>query len=138
MISTEEIAVIVYQLLQGSQVKNMISGVIDYEREDYTKEDVIIVPHTINGEGSVRFGQININIHVPDLLIKRAKGATVYKKRFQRLIDIRSAVIEVLQNHFEPGTGISWTVGLLNPPIKEQDHNEHYVSIALEITVRNG
>ena len=44
MITTEEIAVRVYQLLQKSQVKNLITGTIDYERSDYSKEDVIIVP----------------------------------------------------------------------------------------------
>ena len=66
MITTEEIATKVYAMLQASEVKNFISGVIDYERNDYTKEDVIIVPHTIDGEASVRYGQINVNIHVPD------------------------------------------------------------------------
>lgn len=60
MITTEEIATRVYAMLQASEVKNFISGVIDYERNDYTKEDVIIVPHTIDGEASVRYGQINI------------------------------------------------------------------------------
>ena len=50
MITTEEIATRVYAMLQASEVKNFISGVIDYERNDYTKEDVIIVPHTIDGE----------------------------------------------------------------------------------------
>ena len=33
MITTEEIAVRVYQMLQESEVKTMISGVIDYESE---------------------------------------------------------------------------------------------------------
>ena len=74
MITTEEIAVNVYQMLQQSEVKTMISGVIDYERNDYTKEDVIIIPHRIDGEGSVRFGQINVNIHVPDVTIPQGKG----------------------------------------------------------------
>ena len=62
MITTEEIAIRVYQMLQESEVKTMISGVVDYERNDYTKEDVIIIPHTITGEGSERYGQINVNI----------------------------------------------------------------------------
>lgn len=134
MITTEEIAVKVRQMLMNSKVKSMISGSIGYERNDYTKEDVIIVPHTIDGEGSVRFGQINVNIHIPDLLNK-AKNA--YKCDFQRIIDVRSEVINVLKHHYEVGQGYNWTVGLVNPPIKEQDHNEHFASIALEITVRN-
>jgi len=137
MITTEEIATRVYQMLQESEVSTMISGVIDYERNDYTKEDVIIVPHTIDGEGSVRFGQININIHVPDIAKPMGKGKSVHRINFPRLIEIRAKVIEVLQNHYEVGMGYNWNIGRLNPPIKEQNHDEHFVSLALELTVRN-
>lgn len=137
MITTEEIATRVYQMLQESEVKTMISGVIDYERNDYTKEDVIIVPHTIDGEGSVRFGQININIHVPDIAKPMGKGKSVHRINFPRLIEIRAKVVEVLQNHYEVGMGYNWNIGRLNPPIKEQNHDEHFVSLALELTVRN-
>ena len=137
IITTEEIATRVYQMLQESEVKTMISGVIDYERNDYTKEDVIIVPHTIDGEGSVRFGQININIHVPDIAKPMGKGKSVHRINYPRLIEIRAKVIEVLQNHYEVGMGYNWNVGRLNPPIKEQNHDEHFVSLALELTVRN-
>ena len=133
MITTEEIAVRVYQLLQESEVKTMINGVIGYERNDYAKEGVVIVPHTIDGEGSVRFGEIKVNIHVPDIA---NKSKSVYSTNFQRLIDIRAKVIEVLQNHCEVGKGYNWTIGKLNLPIKEQNHNEHFVSLGLEITVR--
>lgn len=136
MITTEEIAVRVYQLLQKSQVKNLITGTIDYERSDYSKEDVIIVPHSITGEDSIRFGQINVNIHVPDLVKKTGKSP-VYKTNFPRLIEIRAKVIEVLKNHYEVGKGYNWTIGMLNPPIKEPEQNEHFVSLALELTVRN-
>lgn len=137
MLTTEEIATRVYQMLQESEVKTMISGVIDYERNDYTKEDVIIVPHTIDGEGSVRFGQINLNIHVPDIAKPMGKGKSVHRINFPRLIEIRAKVIEVLQNHYEVGMGYNWNIGRLNPPIKEQNHDEHFVSLALELTVRN-
>lgn len=133
MITTEEIAVRVYQLLQESEVKTMINGVIGYERNDYAKEGVVIVPHTIDGEGSVRFGEIKVNIHVPDIA---NKSKSVYSTNFQRLIDIRAKVIEVLKNHCEVGKGYNWTIGTLNPPIKEQNQNEHFVSLGLEITVR--
>ena len=136
MITTEEIAVRVYQMLQDSEVKTMISGVIDYERTDYTKEDVIIVPHTITGEDSVRYGQINVNIHVPDISKPMRGGKSVFRTNYSRLIDIRAKAIEVLQNHYEHGQGYNWTVGLINPPIKEPDRDEHFVSFALEITKR--
>lgn len=137
MITTEEIAVRVYQLLQKSQVKKLITGTIDYERSDYSKEDVIIVPHSITGEDSIRFGQINVNIHVPDLVVKKAGKNPVYKINYPRLIKIRAEVIEVLKNHYEVGKGYNWNIGMLNPPIKEPEQNEHFVSLALELTVRN-
>lgn len=136
MITTEEIAIRVYQKLQESDVKTMIDGVIGYQRIDYSKEDVIIIPHTIDGEGSVRFGQINVNIHVPDIAQKQADGKAVFVTNTMRLVEIRGKVIEVLQRHYELGHGYNWTVGLINPPIKEPEHNEHFVSIALELTVR--
>lgn len=136
MITTEEIAIRVYQMLNDSEVKTMISGVIDYERNDYTKEDVIIVPHTIDGEASVRFGQINVNIHVPDIPVTQGTDRSVYRINYQKLIAIRAKVIEVLHSHYESGTGWNWTIGQLNPPIKEREHNEHFVSLALELTVR--
>lgn len=115
----------------------MISGCVDYERNDYSKEDVIVVPHTIDGEGSVRFGQINVNIHVPDLTIPQGKGRSVKRINTKRLIEIRAKAIEVLQNHYENGMGYNWNIGRLNPPIKEPDHDEHFVSLALELTVRD-
>lgn len=136
MITTEEIAIRVYQLLQGSQVKEMISGSIDYERNDYSKEDVIVVPHTVDGEGSLRLGQINVNIHVPDKTLAAGKGKSVKRINFKRLIEIRAKVIEVLQNHYEIGKGYNWQIGRLNPPIKEPDHDEHFVSLALELYIR--
>lgn len=135
MVTSEEIAVRVYELLLGSPVAGMLSGEIDFERTDYSKEDVIIVPHTITGEGSVRYGQINVNVHVPDL-VEPAKKNPTYRTNFNRLIELRAEVIKVLKNHYEVGSGYNWNIGQLNPPIKEPDHNEHFVSLALELTVR--
>ena len=92
MFTTEEIAVRVYQMLMESEVKTMITGSIDYERNDYSKEDVIIVPHAIDGEESVRYGQINVNIHVPDK-VKQRTHPPVYRIDYQRLIEIGKTVI---------------------------------------------
>nr|DAF67750.1 MAG TPA: hypothetical protein [Caudoviricetes sp.] len=137
MITSEEIAIRVYQLLHASEVKKMITGSIDYQRYDYTKEDVIIVPHTTDGEGSFRLGQINVNIHVPDIQEKTGNGVSVWSPDRARLIQIRAKVIEVLQNHYERGKGYNWNIGRLNPPIKEPERNEHFVSLALELTIRD-
>lgn len=137
MITTDEIAIRVCQLLQASDVKSMITGKICQYRIDYTKEDVIIIPHTIDGEDSVRSGQIKVNIHVPDIPEKLPNGKAVFIPNKPRLGEIRAKVIEVLRCHYERGHGYNWTVGPINSqPIKEQGHDEHFVSIDLEITVR--
>ena len=135
MITTEEIAVVARNMLQESNVAEMISGVIDYERNDYTKEDVIIVPHHITGEASVRFGQVKVNVHVPDL-VKKSGKQPVYRINFPRLIAIKKAVIEVLKSHYQSDEGWDWTIDSMDPPIKEPGQNSHFVSLALEITVR--
>ena len=121
MITTEEIAVVVRDTLLGdAKINSLLSdpdNQIDYERSDYTTDGIIIIPRTIQGEGSVRNGQIN-------------------RKNFPRLIELKKAVIDALKNHFQVEEGWNWSIGLINPPMKEQGHDEHFVSIALEITVR--
>lgn len=137
MVSTEEIGARAYEMLSES-LAGSITGVVDWERTDYTKEDIIIVPHSITGEGSFpRFGQININIHVPDPCTIPSTGEPIYNTNFPRLVELRKMCIEVLKSHYESGEGWNWTIGMLNPPIKEPDHNEHFVSLALEITARD-
>ena len=136
MITTEEIAVRVRQLLMESRLKDELSGQIDYERNDYSKEGIIIIPHTVDGEESVRYGQINVNIHVPDIALKQKNAKAVYRINYPRLIELRALAIDVLRNHYEHGQGYNWTIGRLNPAIKEPEHDEHYFSLALELTIR--
>lgn len=136
MITTEEIAVRVRQLLMESRLKDELSGQIDYERNDYSKEGIIIIPHTVDGEESVRYGQINVNIHVPDIVLKQKNAKAVYRINYTRLIELRAMAIDVLANHYEYGHGYNWTIGRLNPAIKEPEHDEHYFSLALELTIR--
>lgn len=136
MITSEEIAIVVHRMIQESPVSLMITGGVDYERFDYDKEDVIVVPHDMTGEGSVRYGVIKVNIHVPDIVVDTDKHPT-YAINFPRLIEIRKEVIRVLKNHYEKDKGYSWKIGHLNRPIKEVDHDEHFVSIDLEITLRS-
>ena len=139
MITTEEISQRVYQLLTAAVTAHTltISGIVDYERTNYSREDVIIVPHTSDGEASLRFGQINVNIHVPDLnLTDPETGETVFRKNDARLTEIRAQVIAVLKDYVEPGSGWNWYIGRLNPAIKEQGHDEHFMSLALQIVIR--
>lgn len=137
MITTEEIAQVAYRMLTAAKAEGIldITGQVAYERTDYTNEDVIVIPHTIDGEASLRFGQINVNIHVPDLVMEDG-GKTVTLTDMKRLTELRARVIDILKNHVEKGAGWNWYIGRLNPPIPEPGHTEHFVSLALELTVR--
>lgn len=135
MIGSDEIAIKVYKLLRKARLS--ISGEVSYDRIDYSKEDVIIIPHTIDGEDSnIRLGQINVNIHVPDIEVDDNNGNKIYVADRKRLIDIRKECIEALRDHYESEEGYNWYIGRLNPPIKEPQFNEHFVTISLELVVR--
>lgn len=136
MISTEDIAEDVYSILMDSTVSGMISGEIGYHRYDYTNEDIIIVPHTMIGSSSVRHGQININIHVPDekMIIKEKE---TYVPKFQRLKTLKKEVATILKKHYDGNKGYSWTVEAMDPAIKEQNHDEHFMCVKLELVVRS-
>ena len=135
MISTDDIATNVYHILNDSHIPGMITGSIGYYRIDYSKEDIIIVPHTMIGSSSVRYGQINVNIHVPDLN-KNIGGSATYIPHKKRLNSIRKEVAIILKKHYDGLEGYSWTVSSMDPAIKEQGHDEHFMSVKLEITVR--
>ncbi len=136
MISTEDIAEDVYRILNDSAIVGMISGEIGYHRYDYTTEDIIIVPHTMVGSSSVRHGQININIHVPDekMIINNKE---TYVPKFQRLKVLKKEVATILKKHYDGNTGYSWTVEAMDPAIKEQNHDEHFMCVKLELVVRS-
>ena len=134
MISTDEIAVRVRRILIDSGIT--ISGTIGYDRIDYSKEDIIVVPHTMIGGSSVRRGQININIHVPDINTATASNPSYIPHR-KRLIELRSQVSDVLREHYEVDEGYSWEISSTDPAIKEQNHNEHFMCVKLEVTIRN-
>lgn len=135
MITTEDIAIRVYQKLKDSTVSSFITGTVGYARIDYSKEDIIIIPHEVDGEGSRRFGAIKVNIHVPDLNISTVTNPTYIANR-KRLLSIRKEVVNVLKRHYESEQGYNWEIEGISPTIKEQGHNEHFTSIHLSITIR--
>ena len=134
----EEIAVVVYQkLTQSNDVVTALSGgEIAYKRADYSKPGIIIIPHSSDGEGSVREGRINVNIHVPDIH-KGTASHSVYELNFQKLIQLKKMAIEVLRRHYESDEGWNWAIDQMDSPIEEQGHNEHYCTLILEVIIRD-
>ena len=93
MITTEEIAIRVYQILQENLDKlKLTAESICYERNDYTTDGIVIVPKDCDGEGSVRNGMIFVNCHVPDL-VRGSKKLQTYEANRQRLIELRKSAI---------------------------------------------
>lgn len=135
MITTEEIMTRVYQMLTASDVAKSLTGSVCYERHDYTKEDIVVVSKGSDGDKHLSYGSIVVNVHVPDIKSRRG-STTVYDTNFPRLIELRSKVIETLQDHYERGKGYDWTIGRLDPPMKEVGQNEHFVTVYLEVTIR--
>jgi hypothetical protein len=122
----------VFRMLDASAVPGMITGSIDYYRTEYTKEDIIIIPRTMTGEGFPQFGQINVNIHVPDIRNDNEQ----FFPDLERLQLIQTEVLKVLKRHYESNEGWNWNIGQIDPPYQEKDLKEHFISIKLELTVR--
>ena len=128
MIITEDIAIKVRQVLLDANI-----GVdVVWQRSDYeTTKEIVIVPHTTTGEGSLREAAIIINIHCPD----RWNG-TAYEPDMQSLIDIKKSVISAVKRYYWKGTGINWKISSLGQPVKEPSYNEHFCSVYLTAYIR--
>ncbi|MGE9516649.1 MAG: hypothetical protein ACQPRJ_03990 [Solitalea-like symbiont of Acarus siro] len=132
MLTGLDISTKVYQVLVTSPVKSEITGIIDYCRDDYSKEDIVIIPRTVIGDKSLRFSQINVNIHVPDIT-----NGSKTKPNLARLAYLSKLVIATLKSHYEYDEGYNWYIATIDPPYKENDINEHFVTLKLDVTIRN-
>lgn len=132
MLTGLDIATRVYQVLVSSMIKREITGIIDYCRDDYSKEDIVIIPRTVIGDKSLRFSQVNVNIHVPDI-----RNGSKTKPNLARLLHLSKLVIDILKSHYEYDKGYNWYIATIDPPYKENDINEHFITIKLEVTIRN-
>lgn len=131
MILSEEIACKVREVLLAAQMTGVS---VEWERKGYDKtKEIVIVPHYADGEGSLRDAVVVVNIHVPD---KFDKTNNRYETDFGALIDLKKSVVSTLKNYVWKGTGINWEVSSLNPPLKEPEHNEHFVSVRVTAHIR--
>lgn len=128
MRQSEDIAIQVRQVLLDAKI-----GVdVVWQRSNYEQsKQIVIVPHTANGEGSLREIVIIVNIHCPDLW-----NGSGYEIDYQSFIDLKASVIKHLKRYYWKGTGINWAVKTINSPVKEPDYNEHFASIYLTAYVR--
>ncbi len=130
MTTSEEIAIQVRSVLMNACPDLLVS----WQRHGYEKtNEVVIVPHTCTGEGSIRIAVVKVNIHVPDIYDTENK---CYEVDYATLIALKKSVSDALKRHVLPGTGINWVITSLDPPIKEPQYNEHFVSVNIESYIR--
>lgn len=130
MITSEDIAILVRREL----VNALPNATISWQRHDYGEgQEIVIVPHMATGEASIRRAVVKVNIHVPDIYYPTEKS---YETDIKTLNNLKKQVSDILKRHHEIGTGINWQVTSLDPPIKEPDYNEHFVSLNIEAYIR--
>lgn len=137
MITVEDIQIKVYQLLKEKLKAVKLTGSVGYTRHDFTKEDVIILSKGSEGSSDLCFGSIVVNIHVPDIKRKKKDGSILYDINFPRLMEIRTATIEALNSYYNAEEGYNWVISHLDPATKEQDQDEHFFPVYLEIYIRH-
>lgn len=131
MKTSEDIAIKVREVLLNASIPDVS---IEWDRKGYDRtKEVVIVPHTTDGEGSLRAATIILNIHVPD---KYDADNSCYEADRATLIDLKGKVIDAVKRYYWKGTGISWSVSSVGAIIKEPDHNEHYTSVYLTSHIR--
>ena len=108
MTFSEDIAVKVREVLLAAHIDGVA---VVWSRHGYdTDDEIVIVPHHSDGEGSMRDAVVMVNIHCP--------------------------VVDALKNHVWKGTGINWEVTNLTPPLQEPDHHEHFVNVRVVAHIR--
>ena len=137
MITVEDIQIKVYQLLKEKLKAVKLTGSVGYTRHDFTKEDVIILSKGSEGSSDICVGSIVVNIHVPDIKRKKKDGSIMYDINFPRLMEIRTATIEALNSYYNAEEGYNWLISHLDPATKEQDQDEHFFPVYLEIYIRH-
>ena len=76
-------------------------------------------------------------ITVEDIQIKKKDGSILYDINFPRLMEIRTATIEALNSYYNAEEGYNWVISHLDPATKEQDQDEHFFPVYLEIYIRH-
>lgn len=131
MITTLTAVDTVFQQLAASAIKTAISGGIYKKRPLNSRlEDVIINSPTINAT-QLQEGLVNVNVHVPNLVIS-VNGVQDHTQpdtlRLQQLVDM--AVLSLTDTWQNDGD-INFTVQQVSGLIEEAENDSHYVNIRL-------
>ena len=96
MTFSEDIAVKVREVLLAAHIDGVA---VVWSRHGYdTDDEIVIVPHHSDGEGSMRDAVVMVNIHCPDKFDGKA-----YEADFNRLTSLKRSVVDALKNHVWKG-----------------------------------
>lgn len=121
---------ILYQILSSNtELKNMVTGgIYKGERPDSSeKEDIVINTITVTQELPQQ-GASNVNIYVPDMLIKIA-GKPQRKANTERLRALTNKVLNVLADASVEGL-MFWVTN--QSVLKEPDVFQHFSNLRIE------
>ena len=131
MTTSEDIAIEIRKLLLADPIDGLT---VSWQRSGYEQsKEVVVVPHTATGEGSIRMAVVVLNIHCPDIF---DTATNTYEPDFASLASLRHAVILLVEHHVLTGTGINLRVTALNPITKEPQYNEHFCSLYVTAYIR--
>lgn len=130
MKTTEEIKDLIYAYLAPSDLKKAISGdiYVDEKPAGSDKEDVVIGSIDL-GDGSVQFGTINVNIHVPGQKVKIGQKVQIQPNR-SRLRALTRIALDLLKTKIFEDCSV-WVAN--QTVIKEPSLDEWYANLRLEI-----
>ncbi|MDR2139772.1 MAG: hypothetical protein LBP50_09525 [Tannerella sp.] len=126
---------ILYEVLTGSaELTNALSGdIYAGDRPDGSQKEDITVNTLAIPYDRIQSAVSNVNIHVPDLKV-RIGGKEQYKKNRERLRELASAVVSVLESARVPNL-LFWVGN--QTTLREREIRQHYVNLRIEWNIHN-
>lgn len=130
MITTFDQVDIIFQRLIGSGLPGMISGGIYKQRRPAgsKKEDIVINSLPV-ANGQLQTGIVNVNIHVPNLVVKVNGVQDSSQPDLVKLNDLTVAVIAVLSDVWSENYRYDVQQQMV---IEDEEAQDHYSNIRIE------
>ena len=127
----------IYTWLKDKPIKSAISGGLYKHKRPVNsqKEDLVIVPLTLDAD-QLQEGIMNVNIHVPNLLLGAGTAQDKTQPDHLRLKQLASMAVESLNEVWMEEGQINFSV--LTPIMfDEPEINQHYINIRLSFGAVN-
>jgi hypothetical protein len=137
MITTLDLVNIIWQRLNGSQLKTTITGGVYKKRPAGSQtEDVVINCLPINNL-DLQTAIVNVNIHVPNITIQVGTVQDSTQPNFERLQELAAIAIAVLTDVWAGDYNYDVQQQTM---IEDEEAGDHYINIRIEffnINIKN-